>query len=313
VRCLRAVAGLALVLALIGGARAADAAQWQRGAVLPVARSEVPAATFGAEIAVVAGFTADGTASTRADAYAPAGDTWRRLPDLPLAVHHAMAAGAQGRLYVLGGYGSEGRPQRTAFVLAGDTWQPLPPLPFPRAAAGTAVVDGRIVVAGGVVRVSGRWLARNALAFDLRTGRWSVVPGPRPREHLGVAALAHRVYAVAGRVYGFDTNLATFESWRPGERRWRPLPQVPRPRGGTGAAAVGGRIVSVGGEETAGTIEEAYAYRVASGRWQRLPNLPTPRHGLGVAAFRGSVFVMGGGVQPGLSVSSANEWLRVGP
>jgi hypothetical protein len=55
------------------------------------------------------------------------------------------------------------------------------------------------------------------------------------------------------------------------------------------------------------------AYRIAERRWVQLQDLPTPRHGVGVAAFGGQVFVIGGGPAPGLTVSSANEALRVSP
>jgi N-acetylneuraminic acid mutarotase len=87
---------------------------------------------------------------------------------------------------------------------------------------------------------------------------------------------------------------------------------VPESRGGTGAAAVGGTIVSVGGEAPSGTLAKVYAYDIARRRWRRLADLPTPRHGLGVAAFGDRVYVIGGGPQPGLHVSDANESLRVG-
>jgi len=86
---------------------------------------------------------------------------------------------------------------------------------------------------------------------------------------------------------------------------------VPEARGGTGAAAVGPTIVSVGGEAPGGTVRTVYAYDVTRRRWRRLADLPTPRHGLGVAALRGVVYVIGGGPQPGLYVSDANESLRV--
>jgi Kelch motif len=303
---------LTLVLLVVAPRGAGSRAVWQEHAPLPSARTEVAAAVVGSEIAVAGGFNADGSHSARVDVYSPALDRWRRLPDLPASAHHAMAVGYQGRLYVLGGYGHDGRPLRTAFVLQGADWQALPRLPFPRAAAGAAVSRGRIVVAGGVVRVSGARLARHALVLDLRTRRWSVLPGPTPREHLGVTSLSGIVYAVAGRTFGLDTNVARFESYRPGDRRWRLLPPVPDPRGGTGAAALRGVVVSVGGEEPGGTIREVYAYRVAARSWQRLEDLATPRHGLGVAAFGGRVFVIGGGPEPGLTVSEANESLAVG-
>jgi non-specific serine/threonine protein kinase len=300
-----AVAGLALV-PLAG----ASAAQWEERAPMPFARTEVVAATVGKEVFVLGGIPIEGGASNRVDAYNPARNTWRRVPNLPAGVHHAMATGARGRLYVFGGFSVAGVLQRTAWVLEGRRWRALPRMPFPRAAAGAAFANGKIVVAGGLA--AGR-LAKAALSFDVRKRRWRAIPGPTPREHLAVTSLAGVVYAVAGRTGGIDTNLLDFESYRPGSRSWTRLPPVPDPRGGTGAAGLNGQIVSVGGEEPQGTIAEVLAYRVATRRWTQLENLRTPRHGLGVTAFGGRVFVIGGGTEPGLTVSTANESLRVAP
>jgi len=277
---------------------------------MPLPRTEVSAAVVGSEVVVLGGLTLEGGASRRVDAYSPARDSWRRLTDLPIGVHHAMAVGAGGKLYVLGGYTESGAVLRTAFVFQEAVWSQLPRMPFPRAAAGAGVVGQRLLVAGGVG--AARRLARNALQFGFRTHRWSVVPGPTPREHLGVTALGGAVYAVGGRTAGLDTNLMHFESFRPGDRAWRRLQPVPDPRGGTGAAALAGRVISVGGEEPGGTIEEVLEYRIADRRWVRLADLSTPRHGVGVAALGGRVYVIGGGPEPGLTVSSANESLAVG-
>ena len=284
-----AVVAVALVAA---SPSAAAPSEWVARAPLPLPRTEVSAAAVGSEIVVVGGYTPDGASSRRADAYSPARDTWRRLPDLPVGVNHAMAVGAGGRAYVLGGYSESGTILRSVFLLDGRRWRSLPRMPFPRAAAGAGVAGRRIVVAGGVGE--GRRLAQDALVLDLRTHRWSVVPGPTPREHLGVTSLAGVVYAVRGRTAGLDTNLLHFESFRPGDRSWKRLQPVPDARGGTGAAGVAGQIVSVGGEEPGGTIAEVMVYRVAEGRWVRSDDLPTPRHGVGVAALAGRVFAIGG-------------------
>jgi N-acetylneuraminic acid mutarotase len=214
-------------------------------------------------------------------------------------------------VYAIGGYSGTGATLRAAFVLERGAWRAIPRMPFPRAAAGAGVVRGKIVVAGGVGEA--RRLARNALVYDIRTRRWSVVAGPTPREHLGVTSLGGVVYAVAGRTSGLDTNLLTFESFEPGDRSWSRLQPVPDARGGTGAAGVAGHVVSVGGEEPGGTIAEVLAYRIADRRWVRLDDLPTPRHGVGVAALGGRVYVIGGGPEPGLTVSSANEALAIAP
>jgi non-specific serine/threonine protein kinase len=288
--------------ALLAPALAALA--WQTNAPLPAARTEVAAARHGDAIVVVGGYLADGSTTGRADVYLPSSDSWRRAPDLPVAVNHAAAATLAGHAVVAGGYTDPGGSSRGVYRLDGDRWSRLPRLPFRRAAAGAAVLGGTLYVVGGV---GPNGLARNALAFE--RGRWRAITGPTPREHLAVAAAGGRLYAIAGRTAGFDTNLALVESWRPGERRWRREAPVPEPRGGTGAAAVGPTIVSAGGEAQTGTLAKVFALDVRARRWTALPDLPTPRHGLGVVAFGNKVYVIGGGPQPGLHVSPANESL----
>ena len=151
------------------------------------------------------------------------------------------------------------------------------------------------------------------LTLDLRTLRWSSRPGPRPREHLAATALGGRVYAIGGRLSGLDTNLGTVQAYDPRRNRWTRLPDLPDPRGGTGAAAIAGRIVSVGGESPPGTNRTVWALRPGARAWTALPDLPTPRHGLGVVALRGRVWAVAGGPEPGLTVSGAVESLPLSP
>jgi N-acetylneuraminic acid mutarotase len=305
------VGGLAAVLFLIaltlgvGGA----ASNWQAGAPLPVPRTEVAAAPYRGGIAIVGGFLADGTTTDDADFYDPTSDTWSRLPDLPVAVNHAMGASVGGKLYVVGGYGEGFRVKlRTAYVYDGRSWRRLKPMPGVRAAAGAAIVSGKLYVVGGV---GPKGLAPKGFALDLRSGRWTQIAGPSPREHLAVSAAGGRIYAVAGRLAGIDTNLKTFEAYLPSTRRWTKLAPVPGARGGTGAAVAARTLVSVGGEEPQGTIRSVFGYDLIRRRWRRLADLPTPRHGLGVAAVGSRVYVIGGGTEPGLTVSGANESLSL--
>jgi N-acetylneuraminic acid mutarotase len=293
----------ALVAVGLGGATS-----WQSHAQLPLARTEVAAARHGNEIVVVGGYVAGGDTSAQADAFSPSANRWRRLPDLPQAVNHAMAATWRGRIVVAGGYVARQQPSDRVFVLENDRWRELGRLAEPRAAAGAAIVGDTLYVAGGIGR---NGLATTALALGLRTGKARTIPAPTKREHLAVTAAGGRVYALAGRTAGIDTNVRTLESWRPGARTWTRLPPVPRSRGGTGAIAIGNTVVSVGGEEPAGTIATVYAYNVKTRRWRRLPDLPTPRHGLGVVAFNRRVYALAGGPRPGLTTSGAVESLRV--
>ncbi|HEX4929254.1 MAG TPA: kelch repeat-containing protein, partial [Gaiellaceae bacterium] len=146
------------------------------------------------EIVVAGGFTADGGNSARVDAYSIPSNRWRQLPDLPVPVDHAAAASANGRVYVIGGYGRDRAPLDTVFALENGTWRRLASLPEARAAAAAAIAGGKLYVLGGVD--GRRGLARIAFAFDLRTGRWTRIPGPSPREHLAAAASGTRVFAL---------------------------------------------------------------------------------------------------------------------
>ncbi len=285
------------------------AAAWVSGSPLEEPRTEVAVAPLQGRIVVVGGFLASGGNSRRVDSYDPARDTWARLPDLPVSVDHAAAASWRGRIVVVGGYGADRAPLRAAFLYDGRRWRRLPAPPEERAAAAAAATsDGRVWVVGG--RTSSG-LATRTLSLDLRTLRWRVVRGPRPREHLAATAMGGRVYAVGGRLAGYDTNLGTVEAYEPRSNRWAQLPDLPDPRGGTGAAAIAGRIVSVGGESPSGTNRTVWSLRPGASRWASLPDLPTPRHGLGVVAFRGRVWAIAGGPQPGLTVSGAVESLTL--
>ncbi len=294
---------LIAVMALL----ATSVASWEPARSLPMPRTEVAAAPMRGEIVVVGGFYATGANSRRVDAFDPPTGTWRRLPNLPVNVDHAAAAGVDGTVYVVGGYGVDRRPLREAWAFDGQAWKRLPLPPEARAAAAaTATAAGKLYVVGGV---SPRGLATQMLVLDLRTFRWSTAPGPTPREHLAAAAARGLVYAIAGRTAGIDTNVSTVEAWDPRTKRWSARPPVPRPRGGTGAATIGNTIVSVGGEETAGTIGSVYAYDVVARSWRLLPALPHPRHGLGVVAVNRRVWTVAGGAEPGLNVTGVVESL----
>jgi non-specific serine/threonine protein kinase len=297
-----------VVAALVPAVALGAAPGWQSGEALPIPRTEVAAARSGNELVVVGGYLPWGDTSAQADAYSPAQRRWRRLPDLPQAVNHAMAATWRGRAVVVGGYVGRGRPSDRAFVLDRGDWRELSRMPQPRAAGGAAVIRDTLYVVAGV---GPNGLARTSYALDLRRNRWRTIPSPTPREHLAVSATGGRVYALAGRTAGLDTNRRTFESWSPGAQRWTTLPRIPASRGGTGATAVGHTIVSIGGEQPGGTIAAVYAYDTKTTRWRRLPDLPTPRHGLGVVATGRSVYAIGGGPQPGLTTSGAVEFITL--
>lgn len=275
-------------------------------APLPVPRSEVAGVAWQGRLVVAGGFLSDGGSSGQVDAWRPDGG-WERLPDLPEPRNHAGAAVHADRLHVVGGYDQGGRASARVWSLGDgeDRWRAEPMLPAPRAAA-VVVSDGqRLVVAGGVVDGA---VSSSAVVFG--AGRWtSGPPLATAREHPAGASSGGRVYALAGRTAGLDSNLDVVESLGPGESSWRPEPSLPVARGGTSADTVNGVVCIAGGEDPAGT--EPVVLCLRGGAWEVVGRLTEPRHGLAVVALSGALHVVAGGPLPGLTVSGAHEILAV--
>jgi Galactose oxidase, central domain len=71
------------------------ATMWQSDPPMPVPRSEVAGARWRGYVAVAGGFLGDGQSSARVDLYNARAREWERLPDLPVAVNHAIGRGGR--------------------------------------------------------------------------------------------------------------------------------------------------------------------------------------------------------------------------
>ncbi|HVM12992.1 MAG TPA: hypothetical protein VM287_01515 [Egibacteraceae bacterium] len=285
--------------------------RWMGLGSAPTPLSEVAAASFGGQVWTAGGFTEQGEATASVQIFDPTFGTWSTGPELPEPVHHSALVSAGDALYLLGGYVGSGFSNPTAAVRRLDTgsgqWTDGPPLPEARA-AGAAAWDGERVVYGGGVGPSG--LAGDVVGLE--GDRWSPVGElSRAREHLAAAGDGQgRVWFLAGRTGGLDTNLATVDLVEGDDVR--PLGEVPTPRGGVAAfwAPAAGACV-VGGEQPDGTFADVECVD-ADGTVTVLPSLGMARHGLGAAVVENAAYVALGGREPGLSVSGVVEALRLG-
>ena len=72
-------------------------------APLPVGpRQETAVATLDDEVWVLGGFDGSGRVVATVEIYNPSSDAWRRGPDLPLPMHHANVAVADGTVHIVG-------------------------------------------------------------------------------------------------------------------------------------------------------------------------------------------------------------------
>ena len=264
---------------------------------MPLARTEVVAATVGKEIFVLGGIplgAARRSGSTRTTRPVTA---WRRVPNLPLGVHHAMAAGAGGRLYVFGGYSATGVPQRTAWVLEGRRWRALPPDAVPAR-------GGRCGVREREDRRRGRRRGRPSREVGALLRRRGRDAGGRSRADPARAPGRHlaRRNRLRGRgTHGRDRHEpARLRVVSPGPAELDAASRRSRIHA-EGRARLGstGRSSRSAARSRRGRSPRSSRTASPTGRWVQLESLRTPRHGLGVAAFGGRVFVIGGGPEPG--------------
>lgn len=284
--------------------------RWTPLASSPLERTEVAAARIGRHVYVIGGFERATGATTDAVArYDIKRDSWRLVAPLPIAVHHATAASARGKLFVHGGFTDERQLTSTTARLyvyrpARDRWKRLPDSATPRAAHALGSIGGKLYAAAGANSSSDG--LRSLEVYDISKRRWK--RGPRldvGRNHVAGAVARGRFYVLGGR----PGNLAVVEAYDPDRRRWRSAPDLGTPRSGFAAVTARGRIVAFGGETSAGTIPEVEMLR--GRRWIDLPDMLTPRHGLGGAARKGRVFALEGGPEPGFAFSGAVESLTI--
>ena len=187
-------------------------------------------------------------------------------------------------------------------------WVTRAPLPLPRSemAWATAYADRMHIVGGYAEQRVDRPYHH---VYDPKTDRWlDAPPLPRGANHVGVAVLDGRLYAIGGRVDGsYGRNLGDNEAYDPATDRWEKKAPLPTVRSGIAGAVLNGRIVVIGGEAPSGTFNQTEAYDPKTDSWTSLAPTPTARHGLGAAVVGGKLYAIGGGPTPGGSNSALNE------
>ncbi|ABS64387.1 Kelch repeat protein [Parvibaculum lavamentivorans DS-1] len=194
--------------------------------------------------------TTEGGDTAQTWIYDPQIGTWVNGPQLPAARAGHGAAVVDGKIYTLGGRGSDA--QRVLVYDPGSNrWSATgEAMPAPRVAAATVAVGDRIYVIGGLS--NGVATARVDI-FDTASGRWQSGPQlPEARSGHVAALVGGKLHVTGGeqrrppRTFGDHFILdAEAGSWS------RAVP-MPNPRHGAVAAAVDGKFVVVGGSPGAG-------------------------------------------------------------
>jgi serine/threonine-protein kinase PknK len=223
---------------------------------------------------------------------------WRTEPAAPDARSELEEVALDGRVYLIGGQGPNGRSLATvvAFDPARGTYTRLPDMPERVDHALVLSHGGSIYVVGGYVDSEP---TNRAWRYTPPAG-WTKLPPLRTaRGGLAGGVIGDRLYAVAGAPRTFPeydrapySSLEVFD-FRSG--RWSSGPPIPTARHHTAAAVVDGRLYVAGGRTPKDFSSAAFErFDPRTGRWTRLPGMPLGVGGLAAVAADGRFVAIGG-------------------
>ncbi|MBU0595180.1 hypothetical protein KJ567_00645 [Candidatus Bipolaricaulota bacterium] len=208
-------------------------------------RTRVGAGAIGTIIYVLGGLHPDRGAVADVLAFDLERERVSRVGDLPWTTIDVVAAASDGRLYVLGGYGTRGSysgivcldPELETLESAGQ-------MPAPRFFGGAASANGTIYYAGGW---DGNGVRDEVFAWVPDTGESEVVAHlPVPVRHCAVAFIEGRLYVLGGEDEDGDPQALLVEiELESGEVR-RTL-ELPSPISRSAMVASGGFLYVFGG------------------------------------------------------------------
>jgi N-acetylneuraminic acid mutarotase len=293
---------------------------WQTGANVPVALAEVAGGVIGNKLYLVG----QGNAATLS--YDLNAGTWSSTAAHPARPHpgnHHAAEVVNGKLYVIGGFGSSSNGKVQIYDPVANTWTPGAAMPFAAGSSASAVIDGQIYVAGGIVSTA---TTNRVARYNPAANTWTeLAPMPQGRNHAASATDGRRLYVFGGRGPGSgDSNVVangfnTVQIYDPSANAWqssanagstiRPLPQA---RGGMGKAVfyrgefyiLGGETASGAGATANGVYHRVDVYNPATNAWRLETPMPTARHGIYPVLHDNRVLVAAGGVVAGASSSA---------
>ncbi len=274
------------------------------------------------------------------------GGEWQTLAFMPSERQELATAVLDGKIYVIAGYGPDGRSTDTVEVYnpATDTWASAHPLPG-------ATNHNSAAVAAGKLYVFGVGPTRRTFVYDPANDSWSDVALTN-FPHTSTAAVGvinDKIYVAGGsganqnelEVYdpvantwtnlppmrvqrhhcaggvingkfyvvgGRPSQMAStaLEVYDPQSNAWTTLSSMPTGRSGIAAGVVGGELYVFGGEGS-GIFPQVEVYNPTTNTWRRIQDMPTPRHGMWASVIGNRIYLAGGSVEEGLAPGPLNE------
>lgn len=244
--------------------------RWSEGPSLPVARHHPMMVAAGGVLFAIGGYgrgAGDWTNATEVWRLAPEATAWTAGPALPTPQAETVGLSHEGRIHLITGRSPRGSANAqwndqgdvdTHRVLSDGRWETARPCPMARNSAAGAVMGGALWIAGG--RTVGGGGVGRLDRYDPAADRWDTLapipPSPATGQQVGgglaLAAAGGRLVAFGGEWFASGGGGGVFaETWiyDPREDRWRAGPDMPHPRHGLAAVAIGETVYALAGGE----------------------------------------------------------------
>ncbi len=263
--------------------------------------------------------------------YDPKTNTWTKLADAPMEIHHFQAISYEGEIWVVGAltgkYPHETPiPNILIFNPKTKTWRDGPALPEGRlrGSAGVFVRNSKIYMVCGIQDGHYDGFVSWFDELDPKTGKWtSLTDAPRARDHVSATMVGDRLYLAGGRTSHakigrvIDTTIKDVDYYDFKTKTWHTIENgIPTERAGNSNLGISPYLVVLNGESGVQTPAhaEVEVLDTRTHTWSKLPNLNQGRHGTGAAFLDGKIWVQAGsanrGGGPEISTMEVLEWRK---
>lgn len=240
-------------------------------------------------------------------------NTWTKLAETPLEIHHFQAISYKNELWVLGAFTGK-YPHETPidhiliFNPKENKWRDGPEIPADRnrGSAGVFVYKNKIYMVCGIQ--DGHWDGHVAWLdeYNPKTNTWRKLPdAPHARDHSQAVVIDNKIYVAGGRQSSgkinqvFQLTEAAVDVFDFKTQTWSTLPEnqnIPTQRAGTSSVVINKKLIVIGGESGSqkSSHSEVEALNTKTMTWEKLPSLKQGRHGTSAAVIKGSIYTAAG-------------------
>jgi N-acetylneuraminic acid mutarotase len=248
---------------------------------------------------------------------------WVKAAQFPEPEEELYGVTANGKMYVLGGYGNNpfGNPAGLVYEYdpATDKWTKKKNMPLPVHHQAQVEYQGKIYMFGGYLYPEpGAWQpVDNAWEYDPMADTWkALTPMPGKRGSTVAEQVGGKIYVIGGATTNPGSkeaavfanrparSVGTNEVYDPATNKWATRSPMPTARNHAFSGAVNGKIYVIGGRigsafiTVSSNVDIVEEYDPATDQWGPIKSrMPTARSGGGWATYGGKIYVAGGELQ----------------